>query len=443
MTKDRNLHSFVIRPSSFIPPEVIMKIFDIAAKDMRRYFRSPFALGMMFIAPLLITALLFLAFGNMKSGGGKFNLPPTRIAVANLDEPDPNSDLAAGKLLLSHLQSPGLGDMFQVTTARDDTSARAAVDQRQADVAVIIPANLTSAVLTPGVSALVLLYHDPTLTVGPSVVKIIISSFIDDLAGAKIAVQVAQDQLATQGVEIDSPAALDIAQRYVSWIDSTANPGASKLAVIRPPASENQAAQSQNTTIGAVMAGMMIMFVFFTGASSASSIVMEDEEGTLARLFTTPTSHISILGGKFAAVLLILIVQVAVLMLLSKLLFGVYWGASQVGILLAAAMIFAAAGFGVLLMSFLKNMRQAGPVMGGALTLMGLVGGLFTVAIPNIPASFERIYLSMPQGWALHGWRLAQAGASLSETLLPATVLIGAGCVFFLIGVVILRKRFA
>jgi hypothetical protein len=64
-----------------------MKTLDILLKDIRRYFRSFFALGMMFLAPLLITALLYFAFGQPNEGG-QFNLAPTRVQIINLDRPE-------------------------------------------------------------------------------------------------------------------------------------------------------------------------------------------------------------------------------------------------------------------------------------------------------------------------------------------------------------------
>src|SRR5512135_2663014 len=148
--------------------------------------------------------------------------------------------------------------------------------------------------------------------------------------------------------------------------------------VVRTPSEKNQVSNPQTSMLGPVMAGMMIMFVFFTGASSASSLITENEEGTLNRLCTTPTSLASILGGKYIAILLILVVQVAVLMVAARVLFSIHWGRPVPVVLMAAGLVGAAAGFGILLMSFLKNMRQAGPVMGGVVTLTAMLGGLFT-----------------------------------------------------------------
>ena len=65
-----------------------MKIMDIARKDLKRVFRSVFALVMMFGAPLLIAGLLYFAFGGLVSGTGSFNLPRTSVVIANLDQAD-------------------------------------------------------------------------------------------------------------------------------------------------------------------------------------------------------------------------------------------------------------------------------------------------------------------------------------------------------------------
>ena len=48
--------------------------------------------------------------------------------------------------------------------------------------------------------------------------------------------------------------------------------------------------------------------------------------GTLPRLFTTPTTQSTILGGKFLAVGLTVVVQMTVLIILGRLIFGIHWG---------------------------------------------------------------------------------------------------------------------
>ena len=66
-----------------------MKIFDIALKDLVHSFRSAFLLVMMFVAPLLITGLIYLAFGGMITRTGGVTLPKATVLIVNLDQPAP------------------------------------------------------------------------------------------------------------------------------------------------------------------------------------------------------------------------------------------------------------------------------------------------------------------------------------------------------------------
>jgi len=97
----------------------------------------------------------------------------------------------------------------------------------------------------------------------------------------------------------------------------------------------------------------------------------------------------------------------------------------------------------MLLMSFVKSTRQSGPVVGGVLTVFGMAGGLFTTGFQKLPAAYETINLLTPHGWALRGWKAVLAGGGLSEVLLPTLVTLGMGVVFFVVGALVFRRRFA
>ena len=424
-----------------------MKVWDIALKDMVRSFRSGFALVMMFVAPLLITAIIHFAFGGLGSDDGGFDLPVTRVQVVNLDQPDPQyGDFSAGRMLVEFLQNEQLADILQVAEAADGASARAAVDNQEAGVAIIIPADFTAAVFDPEGRAAVELYQDPTLTLGPSIVKELVSQFIDSFAGTKIAASVIAEQLGARGVAVDAGLTQDVAMQYAAWVQAlgeSRGEGAYPALDIQSPPGAAEPVDQGAVMMGPIMAGMMIFFVFFTAASTAETIIREDEEGTLARLFTTPTPRAVILGGKFIAVFIALIVQVIVLLLASALIFGIRWGEPLSVALVALGLIVAAAGFGVLIMSFIKSTRQTGPMMGGVLTITGMAGGLFTTGFQNLPAAYDTVTLFTPHGWALRGWKAALAGGGVGDVLLPVVVTLGMGIVFFVIGALVFRKRFA
>jgi hypothetical protein len=174
-----------------------MHLIHIAIKDLLHFFHSAFALVMMFIAPLILPALIYLAFGNMDNGSGSgagFNLPAVKVIVANLDQADPQSNWSAGQMLVEYLQSQEVAGMMSVTIASDEAEAPlrpTAQCRRGCDH----PKGFTSAALDPGKTTEILLVNEPTLKIGPEIVKSVISGFIEGLSGAKIAVGVSQQQM--------------------------------------------------------------------------------------------------------------------------------------------------------------------------------------------------------------------------------------------------------
>ena len=426
-----------------------MKSIAIALKDLSHTFRSPFSMVMMFGAPLLITGLLYFAFGSMAGGGEGTAIPTTRVQVVNLDQPTAQANgLAAGQMLVDFLQGDDLKDVLETTVAPDEASARAAVKTQDAGVAVIIPPDLSQAVLTPDDQASVILYQDPTLTIGPGIVKDLVNHFLDGFSGSKIAANVTVAQLTSEGATAGEAIGAAVAQEYAAWFQTSEHGGgedtSSGMTIVAPQGDEQSAEQGTGAgMIRTIMAGMMIFFVYFMGANGAESIVREDEDGTLARLSTTPTSQAMILGGKFLGVLVALILQTLVLLVASMLIFRIDWGEPLTIVLVTGAMIVAATGFGVMVMSFVKTTRQTGPVLGGVLVVTGMPGGLFTNGIPNLPSSFNTIMLISPQGWAMQAWKLTLSGANPPDVLLYARVMVLLGIAFFTVGVAIFRKRFA
>jgi ABC-2 type transport system permease protein len=196
--------------------------------------------------------------------------------------------------------------------------------------------------------------------------------------------------------------------------------------------------------MGLTMAGQMIFFAFFTGGNAMMTILREDEEGTLARLFTTPTDRTKILTGKFLAVFITVLLQGIVLMVAGRLAFGIDWG-KPAGIALAlTAQVIAAAGLGVLLISFVKSTKQGGPVLGGGLTILGMLGGLFTMNIPGgMPEAFNAIGNFTPQGWVLKGWRMVLDGNAAVDLLIPFLVTVAMGILMFAIGAMMFKRRYA
>lgn len=423
-----------------------MKILDIAFKDLTRSFRSAFAVGMMFVAPLLITGLIYFAFGGLSSGSGGFSIQPVNVVIVNLDQA--TNGFSVGDLIVQAMSDPDFAQWFSVTPATDESSARSSVDRREAGVAVIIPADFTQVALSPTGKSSVVIVQDPTLTIGPSIIRDVINQIVDGVAGSKIAIGAAHDQFQALGQTLSDAQIQAIALKYGQWsqqLGQSLSTGQSSALTVRAPQGEAQQASSSGfgaILLAGVMSGQLIFFAFYTGAYAAQSILREDEEGTLPRLFTTPTSRATILGGKFVGIFVLGIVQAIVLMVASALAFNINWGEPLLALLVALAMIIAAGGFGLFLMSLIKNQKQSGMVLGGALSAAGMLGGLFTVAVP-MPDAFKAINLITPQGWVLKAWDVTLKGGTLGDILPIVLVIVAIGAVFFALGVRRFQHRYA
>jgi ABC-2 type transport system permease protein len=422
-----------------------MRILDIAFKDLVRSLRNYFFLGFGLGVPVLMGVIFYFAFGGLAGEGG-FDIPQVSVVVVNLDDPVAEyGGFSVGQTIVEILQENE--SLFEVTNAEDAASGRDAVDNQEADVAVIIPAGFTAAAFEPEAQAEIEVYQDPTLTLGPSIVRSIISQIVDGFAGASIAVKVVNDQLDGQGIELDESGRWKAYADYGDWARALGESGGldALFTVQSPSGGEEEEGNRALAMVGGVMTGMMVFYAFYTGAASAMTILQEEEDGTLPRLFTTPTPMSAILGGKLVAVFALVIVQVVVLMAFSSLIFKTSWGAPVPLLLAVIGLVVLAASFGIFIMSWLKDTKQAGIVIGGVMTVLGMVGisSVFTANVPGAAGGFTEILpLFVPQGWAMRAWRLVMDGGTVGDMLLSLVVMAILTVIFFSIGVFRFRKRF-
>jgi ABC-2 type transport system permease protein len=433
-----------------------MKAIDIALKDMSRSFRSAFAVIFMFGIPLLVTGMFYFMFGNIASGGD-FNLPRTRVVVADLDEGGPKFQVntknipggkdahTMGQLIVGILQSEKMSDLIEVSLVPDAAAAHAAVDRQAAQVALVIPADFSKQFADLNGKAVIEFYQDPTLTIGPSIIRSIMNRFMDGMSSVKIAVNVFLDEAdpkdsALAGLVVDEYLHISLAQSDDPEKDLIDVRSASSVPVDPSAGTSNLLLR----IIGPIMAGMMVFYAFYTGTSTAQSILKEEEERTLPRLFTTPTSQATILTGKFLAVFMTVLVQIVVLIIASHLIFGIQWGKTGAVALVVAGTVFSASSFGIFVNSFLKTTRQGGAVFGGVLTVTGMLGmvSIFASGSPTAAVLTDTVSLLVPQGWAVRGLQQVMNGQPLTSAVIAFLGLLAWAVVFFIVGVLRFNKRY-
>ncbi len=437
----------------------------IAAKDLRGALRSRYFIGVAVLIPLLVTSLFFFAFGGrVKEIGKGPAMAPIRTVAVNAD----TGSMQLGRLVLSALSGPHLRGVVYCVEVIDTTQARLALARRQADVAVVIPPGFSTAVTDSAGRAEVMLLADPVKTIGPAIVQAVLQRLLDAFSGSKMLLNTYSSAAGKRGLSraessrigdrsapsptqalrgpVPASAQLSSDQRIIAHLmqqyQAAAQSGVEALSVRSPAAGEDLSAMFRKMMSG-IFAGLMVFFAFYTGAYTALSLVREHEDGTLARLFTMPVGRARILGGKMLSVVATVAVQAALLIVASTFLFGLRWGQAASSLLALAGTVAATSGFGVMLASFIKTTRQGGPVLGGGLSVAGMLGGLFTQAVPSMPAAFNRVALCLPQGWVMRGWNIAISGRPAADLLVTFLVMFAWGAVCFAVGAAVFRRRFA
>ncbi len=431
-----------------------MQALDIALKDIRHSFTSLFGLIFMFVVPLLIVGLFAVAFGGTASSKDQtFTVPVTKIVLVNLDAGDQAVDLdpsdsdpstTAGDILTHLLASDELKKLVAVTTAVSADAARAAVDSRTAEAAVIIPAAFTRASLEGAQGGAVEIYQDPTLTLGPGIVRAIISQSVDEFTSVRIMQSTVTASLARTGITLSPDQAAQAVRRFVGET-LAAQTGRGAISIEAPPAKQQKSASLLATILAVNMAAMMVFYVYYTGTAGAESILMEQEQGTLQRLFSTRTPPTVVMKGKMLSVLLTTVLQMLVLMTFSALVFRLHWGGILPILIALVSTALCASAFGIFLMSFVKTTRQAGVVFGGVVTATGMLAlaSVFTMNVPSAARLGQRVSMLVPQGWSLLAFRQAMDGAPIGSLLMTATVLLAWTAIMFLIGRARMARRFA
>ena len=404
----------------------------IAWKDVRHVYRSFAGLAMMLVAPLLLAGAIGAAFGS----GNNFSISLVKTVVVNQDGG------AAGQAIASALTSQQLASLLSVTQPATPEAARAAVDAGDAEVAVIIPAGLTQSLTAQNAAPLnVEIYKDPSVSVGPAIVGAVVQDLVQSLNGARAAASAAAQLAAMHGITDPgrlTALATQTAQAY------TAQAQNSRTVTIdsRSPVTPGGSAPVRPNTAGQVLIGMMLFFTLFGAATPARSIIEEQRMGTLPRLFTTPTPRSVILGGKYIAVFLVVLLQSIILLAAGRLIFASHWGAIGPVIVLTLMGALVASSLGLLTVSFAKTPAQAGGGSAGIFVFLGLISGSFTGST-DIGGAYSVVRHFSPLGWLLDGWNHTMFGGSWSGIWLPVLAAFGFALVFFAVATFFFRRRYA
>jgi ABC-2 type transport system permease protein len=384
-------------------------VLAIARLDLRRRLRNRTFLIVGIATPLVMAAIIGLAFG----GGFAFH---ARIGIADADGSEVSHQLVSG--LLSSNQPGG-----QVTFASiPPDAASPAVADGTVDSVIEVPAGFGASLSAPTATPFGVI-----VDVSKRVTADVTTSIAHQLASRVDTVRVAvAAAVASGGNSGSSPAA---AQQVVA--------GAQDIQPILAVATTDIGGAYNPVAYFAPAMGML--FLFFTVGAGARSILVEREEGTLRRVRAAPVRDGQILVGKTAAVLVLGLVSMFVLWAITSTAFHAAWGDPAAVVLVLVGIVVAIAGISMLITAFARTEEQAQGLTSLVAFTLALLGGNF-LSPGSMPPFLQHLALLTPNGWALRALTDIGASGAGARDVLPATlVMVGIGVAAGLFGLRSLR----
>ncbi|MFD3259890.1 ABC transporter permease [Paenibacillus lentus] len=187
--------------------------------------------------------------------------------------------------------------------------------------------------------------------------------------------------------------------------------------------------------------GFTLMFLMSLISSSVTQIVEDRSKRTMARVFSAPVRAWEIAAGNFLGSFFVGVIQIAVVLLLSRWVLRYDAGIPllQHFIVLAAFML-VAMGIASAAAGLIRNPQNAGMLNSLIITPTCMIGGCFW-PISFMPEYMQRAANFVPQKWAIEAVELLSSGSSLTGVGVPLLILVLMAFVLLIIGSAVLRPN--
>ncbi len=393
------------------------KIIAIARKDIYTTFRDLNAVAYLVALPVVLSAIVGLAFGT----GGDVSIDAVPVAVVNQDQgitlPGGHS-LNLGETLeraFVPTGDPAQDEPFAaihdlVDGAAYDDAERARDQIASGDLAALITiagADFTANALSGDAPGTVAILYDSGRSVGPSVVRSIVSAITNGMNSVILAQRLGPAALA----EIGAAAGADEAAIAAASAELSAE--AMSIAEAAPIRLEKINLQGETRSFDAMQyfaPSMAILFMTFAMGAGATTIRLERERWTLQRILTTPTPRWAFMSGKLLGMygtgLAQMILLIAATTLVARLMGrqNSVWGTDMPAIaLLVLAVVFAGTTMGLLVAAFSRTAEQATTYSSIVTLVLGMLGGTF-VPIENLPDAVAWLPKLTLNYWGIRGF---------------------------------------
>jgi ABC-2 type transport system permease protein len=368
------------------------KVLTIAATNLRRTLRERVALFFLFVFPMILILVLGMAFGGTSE---------PRVGVVG-DRADP---LAAA--ILDRL---GGADGIATRVVKVEADLISAVERGELEAGLVIPAGYGTTIRAGGQVELRYVARPGQQA---NQVQQIVTGVVDQEASRLRAAQFVLAEGASAGFD-DALGRVD-----------TVAAGAPAIAV----AVHTAGAEAFPDTLGRFDVGAsseLLLFLFLTALTSSAALIETRRLGVSRRMLATPTTPATIVAGEAAGRLAVAVLQGALIMVGSAVIFGVSWGNPFAAALLMVCFALVASGAGLLMGATARTPEQSLAI--GLLLSLGLaaLGGTM-MPLDLFPSTMRVIAHLTPHAWAVDGFtELVRHGGGPVDILPQLAVLLAA-----------------
>jgi ABC-2 type transport system permease protein len=409
------------------------KIWTIARKDTVIRLRDRNALILALLAPLIIAGIMGLALG-----GGGAESHSISVIIINQDEGP------LGKIFEAAIADTKSGVVLKSSPAQDLARARETVERGEAQALIYVPRDFSAALQSAGgadaAAPVVQVYCGADAATKADAIRRVCDQAARRLRALVVGKQIAAARLQIGGVQEALASQLDAAfEQEISAPQELKE--AARIELNTSPIGDVKVRRNPFVFFAPSLGIFFLMICMF---EAPRSILVEKEGGTLGRLIRTPTKTSQFLLGKLGGSCMTGILQFAMLIVASRLIFGLTWGRSLPGLaLMLVAVVVASTSMGAVIAAFSKNFFQAGAIGGGVAMISAGLGGNF-FSTDNLSVWLQVLSRLTINRWALEGFsKLVAHNLEARDVLLNAGVLFGMAAGLFVLALWKFQRRIA
>ncbi len=398
-----------------------MSIWWLTLKDLLLIGRDKKAILTLIMMPLLLIAILGAAFGDMFEGEGDVPIEKFTLGVVNLD----NGPL--GKVLSDEVFAKGLEEQIRIKYFKQE-EMKVQIKDHKISVGIVIDADFSSSLMS-GDETQIKLISVPNPGIKSMIVKSVIEQFTQTIAIETETAKLVQQKAGQNGNNLGANQGTIPGMKQQEVEKQITHSSFITEKTVKPDSEPVGAFQYYAAAMG-------VMFLLMTIVEGVSAMILEKEQEVYKRLLVSNLSYANYLAGKMLGLIIIGLIQAFVIIIGTRLIFGVSWGESWVGVVMMTfAFVISACGLGVLVGAFIKKEKT-----------FNVAGILGTQIMAALGGSMAPLYIFpdwavvaakfLPNGLALQTYIELMSGASLSEIWPEVAAVLGLGIVFFAIGLV-------